>query len=107
MAKLSELADALVSRLHNAMYTASFSELAATLFGRTQPTNTEKVTERRLQDWRGPLRKGNATPIVLLGIGREHKSGQLVVCVADDVDNDLVVDSLLSALRTVQNRHVP
>lgn len=69
--------------------------------------DTDKITSERLNEWRDRLREEHATPLVLLGVGHEHKSGQLVLCVPEGVDDDLLIGSLLFALESIQPGLVP
>lgn len=60
-----------------------------------------EITRSRLARWTDKLDLENATPVMLLGVGHDHKSGQLVICVPDEpqFNNALVRDFLLAALR--------
>lgn len=44
----------------------------------------EAITRDRLAKWTKRLDQEHATPFALVGIGHDHKSGQLVLCVCED-----------------------
>ena len=67
----------------------------------------DEITAERLQGWRARLREENATPICLIGIGHQQKRGQLVLCVPEGVDDDLLVGSLLFALESIKPGTLP
>lgn len=48
------------------------------------------ITTERLVRWTEKLIAQHATPALLLGIGHDHNSGQLVLCCTEDIsDEDL------------------
>jgi hypothetical protein len=58
----------------------------------------EKITEERLARWKRRMKESHATPIVLMGVGHDHKCGEIVVCIPEDVDNALVLATLCFAV---------
>jgi hypothetical protein len=61
---------------------------------------TERITDERLARWKLKLSLSHATPMVLLGVGHDAHSGQLVVCTLDEPEftNERVRELLLSAI---------
>jgi hypothetical protein len=60
--------------------------------------NTEEITKERLARWAVRLESQHATPLVLVGIGHDHVSGNLVVCLPEDVGNPIVIALLLRVI---------
>lgn len=58
----------------------------------------QKITAARLAGWQKKLALSNATPLVLVGIGQEHKSGEIVVCVPDNGPRDTEIAQLLQGV---------
>jgi hypothetical protein len=48
------------------------------------PVPHEQVTKERLACWADKLKLSNATPMVLLGVGHDRHSGDLVVCTLNE-----------------------
>jgi hypothetical protein len=69
--------------------------------------DTDGITAERLASWRDRLKEENATPMVLIGVGHDHKSGQIVLCVPEGVDDDLLIGSLAYALNALQPGLIP
>lgn len=69
--------------------------------------DTDKITQERLGSWRERLREAHATPLVLIGVGHEHKSGELVLCVPEGVDDRLLEGSLRFALAALAGGQMP
>jgi len=63
--------------------------------------DTDAITIERFEGWRKRLSEEQATPMVLVGVGHGDKAGQLVLCVPEGVDDELVVGSLRYALNAV------
>lgn len=57
--------------------------------------NTDAITAERLEVWRRELAGQHATPLLLMGVGHNEKSGQITICTLRDVD----ADTLLALLR--------
>lgn len=63
------------------------------------PDQTNRITAERFDEWRGKLVAENATPALAVGIGHGPKSGAIVVCVPEGLDDprpvlELVIDRL-------------
>ncbi|MBA7713255.1 hypothetical protein ES703_122255 [subsurface metagenome] len=65
--------------------------------------NDSKIQEiccERLQKWTFKLLCEHSTPAILIGIGHDHKSGQITLCVPENFSNDDIMNILeLSILR--------
>ncbi len=56
-----------------------------------------EITEARLKGWAEKLALHTATPILLVGVGHERNSGDLVICVPDEPE--ITTALLLAILR--------
>jgi hypothetical protein len=65
---------------------------------------TEKITQERLDGWAKKFSESHATPILSLGVGHDHTSGQLVLCIVDEaaLDNKMIRFFLRMALRELE-----
>jgi len=68
---------------------------------------TKGITEERLKSWKKKLAEANATPIILIGVGHDHKSGELVLCVPEGVSDDLLFGALVAALDLLKPGLIP
>jgi len=59
--------------------------------------DTRAICDERLTRWKELLVADNATPIVLIGVGHEHNSGQIDVCFPTDAHNAEIAAILLEA----------
>jgi len=68
------------------------------------PVPTDEITRERLERWSQKLEKEHATPMCLVGVGHDQKSGQLVVCLPDgpQMTNQLVANILRAAARIAE-----
>lgn len=63
--------------------------------------NNSKIQEiscERLQRWTFKLFSEHSTPAILIGIGHDHKSGQITVCVPENFSNDDIINILELAI---------
>jgi hypothetical protein len=51
-----------------------------------------EICRQRLQQWEGRLVEEHATPALLIGVGHDHKSGQLVLLVPEEVTNEQILE---------------
>lgn len=58
------------------------------------PRERRRITQQRLDEWETSLSLGFATPIVCIGIAHGAKSGDIHVCLPEDVPIELVRGSL-------------
>lgn len=68
---------------------------------------TESITQERLKRWSKKLAEQHATPLVMLGIGHDSKAGQLVVLTVEDVNDDVLLASLLFAAESLRPGTIP
>jgi hypothetical protein len=62
------------------------------------PVDTKKITHERLGRWGKKLATSHATPALLLGIGHDHVSGQVVICVTEDRTDQEIILFLQAAI---------
>lgn len=48
--------------------------------------NTDEISAQRLAKWRRRLAAAHATPILLMGLGQDHKAGEITICTAGEMD---------------------
>jgi len=65
----------------------------------SKPVPVREIVDERLALWAKRLNENNATPAVLLGIGHDRTSGQIVVCTVEDFTNDELRYFLAYALK--------
>lgn len=58
-----------------------------------------RITDSRLTGWADLLAREHATPALLVGIGHDHKSGDVVVCVCEEVPDEYIRAMLRLALK--------
>lgn len=68
---------------------------------------TEQITQERLKSWAKRLSEQHATPLLMLGMGHDANAGQLVVLTVEDVDDDMLVASLLFAAEQLKPGTIP
>lgn len=56
--------------------------------------DTEAITRERLARWAERLRERHATPLVLVGVGHDERSGQVTVVAVDEAE---VPDEVVAA----------
>jgi hypothetical protein len=61
-----------------------------------------RITDERLAAYRRRMLENHATPLVMLGVGRDHRSGEINLCVTGDADMGLVLGLLRFAARQVE-----
>jgi hypothetical protein len=45
-----------------------------------------EITQERFANWADKLNQSNATPVVLVAVGHEQNSGEVVICVPENVE---------------------
>jgi hypothetical protein len=60
------------------------------------------VTRERLAKWAKDIEPGKATPLILLCIGHEEFSGDLTICVPEDLPREVMVAFLRKTLRILE-----
>jgi hypothetical protein len=67
--------------------------------------DTDSITAERLAGWRKRLAEQHSTPLVLVGIGHEERSGQVVVLAPNDakISDEIILNALRFAVRILEN----
>jgi hypothetical protein len=60
------------------------------------------ITRQRLECWGERLAEDHCTPAVLIGVGHDHRAGDLHICVPHDLPIQVVRDYLARALDEVE-----
>ena len=63
------------------------------------PELRDKIIEERLANYRRRFRAEHGTPLVCLGIGHDHKSGDLICCLLEDLPLAEMRNFLIAALK--------
>jgi len=58
----------------------------------------EKICFERFQKWGFKLLSEYSTPVILIGIGHDHKSGQITVCVPENFTDFEIIGILKATL---------
>ena len=66
--------------------------------------NTRQITTERLRSWSERLAEHNATPVVLIGVGHEHNSGEVILCIPAGPTDDQIVMAIVFALQQIRDR---
>lgn len=48
--------------------------------------NTDEISAERLAKWRRRMASAHATPILLMGLGQDHKAGEITICTPGEMD---------------------
>ena len=56
----------------------------------------EEIWCERIPRWAAKLKFEHATPVILIGIGHDHESGQITVCVPENL-TDFQIKAILSS----------
>jgi hypothetical protein len=64
----------------------------------------DTICTERLNGWKKDLIADHATPIVLVGVGHDNKSGQIVVCTVKEMQDGEIIILLNSALDQLKKR---
>jgi hypothetical protein len=64
----------------------------------------EAITKERLDRWAKRMKESHATPLLLIGVGHDQVSGQIVICTLDEpeLSNDKLRAFLKYALKELQ-----
>lgn len=65
------------------------------------------INRDRLSSWERKLTQSHATPALLLGIGHDHVSGQVHVCVCEGVSTESIRAFLRMALQELAKSERP
>jgi len=64
-----------------------------------RPAILKQLVRERLQSWGDLMVAEHATPFVAVAVGHDHKSGNLVVTIPDDVSREDVVTLLQRTIK--------
>lgn len=70
----------------------------------TTETDRSAATDHQLNVWRQRLKEGHALPVLLLGLGIDHRSGQCVACVTDEVPLPQLLHLLKQAVAMIEEK---
>lgn len=62
------------------------------------PDDIKAICVQRLGSWTSRLTEQHATPMVLVGVGHDHKSGQVVVLTTEEMSQQDIVAFLALAV---------
>ncbi|HYC27724.1 MAG TPA: hypothetical protein VEB42_02895 [Chitinophagaceae bacterium] len=60
--------------------------------------NVKAINDERMTAWKTRLNRVHSTPVLLIGIGHDHNSGQMHVIATEDMTKEHIVLFLRSAL---------
>ena len=55
------------------------------------PEEIKAICIQRLGSWTSRLTENHATPVVLVGVGHDHKGGQVVICTAEEMSRKDII----------------
>lgn len=58
----------------------------------------EQINRERLEQWATRFADEHATPVILVGIGHDHKAGSIVIETTEEMSDELVASFLRKAL---------
>lgn len=67
--------------------------------------NAKAINDERLGRWKIQLNRKHATPVLLLGIGHDHNSGNLTLLTTEDITDEELKLFLEYALKSLS--HLP
>jgi len=62
----------------------------------------ETIGRDRLEGWRKRLVDEHSTPILLVGVGHDHRTGQIVLCIPEEMTDVEVMHFLEGALNMLR-----
>ncbi len=67
-----------------------------------RPVEIKNICAERLSRWSVKLVTEHATPVILIGVGHDHKNGEIVVCGTEGMSDEDARDLLLGAARGIK-----
>lgn len=61
-----------------------------------------KINVERLGRWKNKLVDNHATPVMLLGVGHDHKEGELQICITEERTDQQIYLLLKEACRMME-----
>ena len=68
---------------------------------------TEEITEQRLSSWSKRLSQEHSTPLLMVAVGHDGKSGQLTLLTSEGIPDDVLIGSLRWVLASIQGQRLP
>lgn len=62
----------------------------------------QTICRERLEGWQKRLVQEHSTPILLVGVGHDNKTGQVVLCIPEEMTNREVMHFLQGALNMIK-----
>ena len=69
-----------------------------------KPEEIKAIILQRLGSWAPSLEEEHATPILLVGVGHDHKLGQVVLCTTEDMSIEETIGFLAGAMAILLRR---
>ncbi len=66
--------------------------------------NVKFINDERLGRWKNQLNRRHATPIVLVGVGHDHNSGEVTVLCTEERTDDELITLLEGAAQKLRNK---
>jgi hypothetical protein len=61
-----------------------------------------KINIERLTRWKDRLNNAHATPLLLIGVGHDHKNGQLTICATEERTDQEILLLMKEAVRMLE-----
>jgi len=66
--------------------------------------NVKHINDERLGRWKTKMVRQHSTPVLLLGVGHDHKSSELLLLVTDERTDEEIEAFLKYALEQIQQQ---
>jgi len=70
-----------------------------------QRSQINKINVDRLTSWKNRLNEQHSTPMMLVGVGHDHKSGELMILVTEERTDYEILLLMREALRMLEQQH--
>lgn len=70
-----------------------------------QRAQINKINVDRLTSWKNRLNEHHSTPMLLVGVGHDHKQGELMVLVTEERTDYEILLLMREALRMLEQQH--
>ena len=65
-----------------------------------------KINVERLNKWKSRLNDEHATPVVMVGVGHDHKNGRIVLCTTEDMNDFALMTFMQTACKMLEEKFV-